>query len=163
MGGGSFNPIQEIVMRFKLLVLLVLGLASSPLWAATCAATVEANDAMQYNVKNIEVPKTCKTFTVTLKHTGKLPRNVMGHNWVLTSAADQKAVDTDGAKAGLDNNYIKPGDTRVIAHTKVIGGGETATTTFKPSELKPGTDYVFFCSFPGHSAVMHGTVKLTDK
>lgn len=148
-------------MLVRLLAVAVLGLMSTPLWAANCATTVEANDAMQYNVKNINVPQSCKTFTVTLKHTGKLARNIMGHDWVLTSAANKAGVDADGAKAGLANNYLKPGDTRVIAATKVIGGGETTSVTFKPSVLKQGTDYVFFCSFPGHSTVMHGTVTLT--
>lgn len=52
-------------------------------------------------------------------------------------------------------------DARVLAHTKVIGGGETASVTFKPSLLKPGKAHVFFCSFPGHSTIMHGTVTLT--
>jgi azurin len=143
-----------------MLALAALGLLSTPLWAANCATTVEANDAMQFNVSSVTVPKTCKSFTVTLKHTGKLPRNVMGHDWVLTSAADQAGVEADGIKAGLDKDYVKPGDARVIAHTKVIGGGESASVSFKPSALKPGTDYVFFCSFPGHAAMMHGTVTL---
>ena len=148
-------------MLYRALALAVLGLVSTPLWAANCSTTVEANDAMQFNGTNVNVPKTCKSFTVTLKHTGKLARNAMGHDWVLTSEADQAAVDADGAKAGLANNYIKPGDTRVIAHTKVIGGGETTSVSFKPSALKAGTPYVFFCSFPGHSSIMHGTITLT--
>lgn len=148
-------------MFFRLFALAVLGLMSTPLWAANCSATIEANDAMQFNVGNVNVPSSCKTFTVTLKHTGKLARNVMGHDWVLTTAADQAGVDADGAKAGLDHNYLKPGDKRVIAATKVIGGGETTQTSFKPSLLKSGTPYVFFCSFPGHSTVMHGTITLT--
>ncbi|HEX7128883.1 MAG TPA: azurin [Rhodanobacteraceae bacterium] len=147
-------------MMLRMLALAALGLLSTPLWAANCATTVEANDAMQFNVSSVTVPKTCKSFTVTLKHTGKLPRNVMGHDWVLTSAADQAGVEADGIKAGLDKDYVKPGDARVIAHTKVIGGGESASVSFKPSALKPGTDYVFFCSFPGHAAIMHGTVTL---
>lgn len=148
-------------MFFRLFALAVLGLMSTPLWAANCATTVEANDAMQFNVSNVNVPHSCKTFTVTLKHTGKLARNVMGHDWVLTTAADKAGVDADGAKAGLDHNYLKPGDKRVLAATKVIGGGETTQVSFKPSLLKSGTQYVFFCSFPGHSTVMHGTVMLT--
>ncbi|HEX6612431.1 MAG TPA: azurin [Rhodanobacteraceae bacterium] len=148
-------------MMFRMLALAVLALFSTPLWAANCVTTVEANDAMQFNVSSVNVPKACKSFTVTLKHTGKLPRNVMGHDWVLTRAADQAGVEADGIKAGLDSNYVKPGDARVIAHTKVIGGGESASVSFKPSALKAGTDYVFFCSFPGHAAMMHGTVVLS--
>lgn len=145
-------------MLRRVLALVVLGLLSTPLWAANCAATIEANDAMQFNVSNVNVPRTCKTFTVTLKHTGKLPGNVMGHDWVMTAAADEPGVAADGTQAGPGNNYIKAGDARVIAATKIIGGGETTSVTFKPSALKPGTDYVFFCSYPGHAGVMHGTV-----
>lgn len=147
-------------MLSRILALVVLGLLSTPLWAANCTATVEANDAMQFNVSHIDVPRSCATFTVTLKHTGKLPRNVMGHDWVMTTAADESGVVSDGTQAGLDHNYLKPGDPRVIAATKIIGGGETATTSFKPSALKPGTDYVFFCSYPGHASMMHGTISL---
>lgn len=150
-------------MILRLLAIAALGLLSAPAWASTCAATVEGNDMMQFNVKNVDVPTTCKTFTVTLKHTGKLPRAAMGHDFVLTAAADKTGVDADGAKAGLDHDYLKPGDSRVIAHTKVIGGGETASVSFRPALLKKGTDYVFFCSFPGHSTIMHGTITLTDK
>lgn len=150
-------------MLLRIAAVAVLGLLSTPLLAAECATTVEANDMMQFNVKNVDVPLSCKTFTVTLMHTGKLPRNAMGHDWVLTSAADKPGVDADGIKAGLDNDYIKPGDTRVVAHTKMIGGGETTSVSFKPAALKKGTDYVFFCSFPGHAAIMHGTVTLIGK
>ena len=32
---------------------------------------------------------------------------------------------------------------------------------FDPAKLAGG-DYSFFCSFPGHEGLMHGTVKLVD-
>ncbi len=142
------------------LALLGLGLLSTPLWAANCSTTIEATDAMKFSVSNVNVPRSCAKFTVTLHHTGTLGRNVMGHDWVMTTAANQTAVDVDGAKAGLDHNYLKPGDPRVLAATPIIGGGQTTSVSFKPSILKPGTKYVFFCSFPGHSSIMHGTVTL---
>jgi len=53
-------------------------------------------------------------------------------------------------------SHIKAGDTRVIAHTNMIGGGETTKTTFPGNKLKAGGDYAFFCTFPGHSALMRG-------
>lgn len=65
----------------NMLALAMLGLLAKPLWAADCSTTIEGNDAMQFNQKAIEVPKTCKQFTLTLKHTGKLPKASMGHNW----------------------------------------------------------------------------------
>ena len=107
------------------------------------------------------VPASCKKFTVKLKHTGKLPKAAMGHNWVLTKAADMEKVEADGQAAGIDNNYIKSGDTRAIAHTKIIGGGESDSVTFPVSKLKSGESYTFFCSFPGHASVMKGTLALT--
>jgi azurin len=51
-------------------------------------------------------------------------------------------------------------DARVIAHTKVIGGGETDSVTFSTAALKAGEAYSYFCSFPGHSALMKGTLTL---
>lgn len=142
------------------MVLCVVGAMSAPAMAAGCDLTVESNDAMQFNVKNIDVPKSCKKFTVTLKHVGKMPKASMGHNMVVTTAADAAAVATDGIAAGLPANYVKAGDARVIAHTKVIGGGESTTMDIDATKLKAGTDYAYFCSFPGHSFVMKGTLKL---
>jgi azurin len=144
----------------KLIAIALLGLLSTPLMAAECATTVEANDAMQYNVKTITVPKTCKTFAVTLKHTGKLPVTAMGHNWVLSHSADEAGVIADGMKAGAANSYEKPGDSRIVAHTKLIGGGQSDTATINVAKLKAGEQYAYFCTFPGHAALMKGTLSL---
>ncbi|MNR67194.1 Azurin [compost metagenome] len=57
---------------------------------------------------------------------------------------------------------MKKDDARVIAHTKVIGGGQSDSVTFDVSKLAAGTDYTYFCSFPGHFALMKGTLKLVD-
>nr|WP_156804459.1 azurin [Gallaecimonas xiamenensis] len=124
--------------------------------ADECATVVEGNDAMQFNVKEITVPASCKSFTVTLKHVGKLPKNTMGHNWVLSQSADYQALAMAGAQAGLDKDYLPEGDARVLAHTAIIGGGEETAVTLDMASLKKGGDYSFFCSFPGHFAVMHG-------
>lgn len=143
----------------KLVFTALLGLASAPALAA-CDVTIEGNDAMQFNEKKIVVDKTCKEFTINLKHTGKIAKTAMGHNVVISKKADEKAVATDGMAAGLDNNYVKPGDERVIAHTDVIGGGESTSVTFDVAKLKEGEDYAFFCSFPGHWTIMTGTLEL---
>jgi len=147
-------------MKRQLLILALLASAATPLWAAECKATVEANDAMQFNVKSLVVPKACAQFTVTLKHTGKLPKPVMGHNFVLGKASDTSGIAADGIKAGLAAQYVKAGDARVLAHSKVIGGGESTTVAIPVKRLKAGEAYTYFCSFPGHSAIMKGTLKL---
>ena len=136
-------------------------LAAGPVLAATCDVEIEGNDAMQFNKSSIAVPASCKQFTVKLKHVGKLPKAAMGHNWVLSKASDSQGVAADGIPAGLDKAYVKPGDARVIAHTKVIGGGETDSVSFDVSKLKAGDSYAWFCSFPGHASIMKGTLTLS--
>ncbi|MFA1685183.1 MULTISPECIES: azurin [Achromobacter] len=140
----------------------ILTLASAPVLAAECSVDIAGNDQMQFDKKEITVSKSCKQFTVNLKHPGTLAKNVMGHNWVLTKQADMQGAVNDGMAAGLDNNYVKKDDARVIAHTKVIGGGETDSVTFDVSKLAAGQDYAYFCSFPGHFALMKGVLKLVD-
>ena len=141
--------------------LLALGLPGVAQAQGQCAAEISGNDAMKFDKATMSIPASCKTFTVTLKHTGKLPKAAMGHNWVLTKAADQQPVVTEAIAAGAANDYLKPGDARVLAHTKLIGGGESASVEVDVSKLKAGEAYAYFCSFPGHAALMKGTLTVT--
>ncbi len=91
---------------------------------------------------------------MTLKHTGKMPKSSMGHNIVLaTTTADANAAAADGMKAGMAADYVKPGDSRVIGYSKMIGGGETTTFDFEVAKLKPGTEYT--CSVLLPRALLH--------
>ena len=42
----------------------------------------------------------------------------------------------------------------------VIGGGEETSVTFSIGSFSAGDDYTFFCSFPGHYAIMKGSFKV---
>lgn len=128
--------------------------------AAACEVTIESTDSMAFSTKSIDVSKTCKEFTINLKHVGKLPKTVMGHNLVISKESDKAGVLADGSKAGLPSDYVKASDARVIASTKVIGGGETASTKFAVSKLNAKDTFDFYCSFPGHAFMMKGVVKL---
>ena len=143
-----------------LILAAAFALAGPALAAGPCEVEIESNDAMQFNKATLAVPASCKQFKVVLKHVGKLPKAAMGHNWVLTTAADAKAVATDGIAAGLPKDYLKPADTRVIAATKIIGGGESTEVSLEVGKLKAGESYAYFCSFPGHSGIMKGTLAL---
>lgn len=125
---------------------------------ANCATEVEGTDAMQFNVGSITIPASCTEFKITLKHTGQQPVTVMGHNLVIAAASDMQGIESDGIAAGAANDYVKPGDTRVIAHTKLVGGGQSDTVSFPVNKLQSGGPYEFFCSFPGHAAIMKGTI-----
>src|SRR5438045_3473815 len=92
------------LMRNTLATAAVLGaLAAAPYAHAAdpCELEISGNDLMQYDKSELSAPASCKEITVTLQHTGKLPREAMGHNWVLVNAADLAAVATAGMGAGL--------------------------------------------------------------
>ncbi|MDR2872593.1 MAG: azurin [Xanthomonadaceae bacterium] len=146
-------------MYRKLLLASALSILAPAAFADTCSINLEGNDLMKYNLTNIDISRSCKEFTINFKHTGKMARNVMGHNVVIARTADINAVDKDGIAAGLNNNYVKPGDTRVIAHSPTVGGGETTSVKIPVARLTNGP-YSFFCSFPAHSALMKGTITL---
>lgn len=140
--------------------LVFLAVIAGPVAAQDCKVTIDSTDAMRFDKNEIVIDKTCKEFTIDLTHSGKLAKNVMGHNVVITKEEDAKAVANDAITAGLDNQYIKPNDERVIAATDIIGGGEKTSVSFSVDKLKDGQQYAFFCSFPGHIALMKGNVTL---
>ena len=127
---------------------------------ASCDFQISVGDNLKFSQDKIVASKTCETITITLRHEGKLSKNMMGHNWVLTSAEDVSAVATDGMSAGLNNQYVKPGDSRVIAFSEMIGGGEETSMSFSIDKIALDTDYIFFCSFPGHFYAMRGVFEV---
>lgn len=150
-------------MKLKTLALTaVLSFAAAPVMAADCTIEIEGNDAMQYNVKEIEVSKSCDEVTINLKHVGNLPKAAMGHNVVVSKVADAQAIATEAAAAGPSKDYLNEDDDRIVAHTDMVGGGEETSTTFNVADLEDGEDYTFFCTFPGHFAIMKGDIKLVD-
>ncbi|RZZ81062.1 azurin [Pseudoxanthomonas winnipegensis] len=152
-------------MRFHLIAIAALAASASFVSfgaraADKCSADLEGNDAMKYNLANIDVPKSCASFTINLKHTGKLAKTVMGHNVVIAKTADMAGIDSDGMKAGAAADYVKADDARVVAHSKLVGGGESSSVSFPVAKITSGGPYAFFCSFPGHSALMKGTLTI---
>lgn len=140
----------------KWLIGLIFMISASYAQAA-CEFDVKVTDTLAYSVTSMEVESTCDKVTVNLTHTGNLPVNAMGHNWVLAKSDDFLAVAQDGMSEGVDNNYLKAGDERVLAYTKLIGGGESTSVTFSLDGLSGDESYTFFCSFPGHTSIMRGS------
>ena len=143
-------------------ILLIVSTISLESFSADCEQVIEGNDALQFNLKTMAVSASCETVTVTLKHTGQLPANIMGHNWVLTKSSDFMSVAQGGGAAGLENEYVPQNDSRVIAYSKIIGGGESTTVSFSASDLSSNESYTFFCSFPGHYAIMQGSLTVIN-
>ena len=103
--------------------------------AGECATVVESNDAMQYNVKELNVKASCKEFTVTLKHTGSAKKAAMGHNIVIAKTADVSEILKAANEAGADKDYLQADDPRILAHSGMIGGGEETTLKLDTSKL----------------------------
>jgi azurin len=141
--------------------LALLGMAGIAHAAGNCTVSLKGDDAMKFDLKEATVSAGCAKVTVELTHTGKLPATAMGHNVVIAKTADMAGVARDAIKAGAAKDYVPEGDARVIAHTRIIGGGEKTTITFPGKKLTAGGDYTFFCSFPGHSMLMKGKLVVT--
>lgn len=124
--------------------------------AEVCPLTINATDDMRFEQEILQVDARCTEVQVTLHHTGKLSAKIMGHNWVLTKTADVAAVANAGMGAGLANSFQQPGDRRIVAATKIVGGGETAAVQFSTALLEHGVSYSYFCSSPGHFSMMKG-------
>lgn len=136
--------------------------ASAPTANAACETTVESNDEMKFNTAEIAISKTCTQYKITLKHVGKMPVTAMGHNLVISKTEDAAGVVADGAAATAAKGFLKEGDARVIAATKLIGGGEEDTITVDTSKLTADGSYEFYCTFPGHYGMMKGVVKVSN-
>ena len=111
-----------------------------------------ADDFMKFNKNEIKV-KAGQKVKLTLRHIGKMDVRVMGHNVVILKQGIDLVSFAAIAAAANDNEYIPKDSQDIIVHTKLIGGGTTTSIEFDAPEI--GT-YEFFCSFPGHYAMMRG-------
>lgn len=82
----------------------------------------------------------------------------MVHNVVILNTTDDEVVERvgmAGQSAGQSAGYI-PDDDAIIAHTDLAQPGETVEVTFTAPE-DPG-EYTYVCTYPGHWAIMQGTL-----
>lgn len=117
--------------------------------------TIESNDQMKYNLSEIRA-KAGSTVVLTLVNVGTMPKDAMGHNWTLLNAGIDHEEYASAAESAKDNGYqVKGRESDVIAHTAILGPGETETLTFTAPAA--GT-YKYVCTFPAHYGTMNGTL-----
>ena len=117
--------------------------------------TIESNDQMKYNLSEIRA-KAGSTIVLTLVNVGTMPKDAMGHNWTLLNAGVDYKEYASAAESAKDNGYqVKGRESDVIAHTAILGPGETETLTFTAPAA--GT-YKYVCTFPAHYGTMNGTL-----
>ena len=126
--------------------------------AATPAAEgvtleITGDDVMKFDKTELRA-KAGQKVTLTLHHSGKLSKEAMGHNIVILKPGTDIAAFAAKAVTAKANDYFPESEAAsVIAHTKVIGAGESVTIEFTAPAA--GT-YPFICSFPGHYGFMKG-------
>jgi azurin len=75
------------------------------------------------------------------------------HNLVLVKPGTMDAVSAASIAAGAEKGWLAESPD-IIVHTKLLDSGKSETLSFK-APTTPG-DYPYFCSFPGHNAMMKG-------
>jgi azurin len=109
-----------------------------------------ANDQMRFNTNRIEAP--AGKIKIELKNVGALPKEVMGHNFIVLKPGTDPVAFGAKAMPAKATDYIPADKPEVLGHTKLLGPGESDTLEI---ELTAGT-YPFLCSFPGHVGLMSG-------
>lgn len=120
--------------------------------------TITGNDTMQFDVKAFEVKAGSKVKLV-FKNVGQIPKIAMGHNLVILKKGvtaigfGQKAL---GAGANAVNALPDAVKGDVLAATKLLGPAESDEIVF--TAPKEAGAYEYVCTFPGHFALMRGTM-----
>ena len=116
--------------------------------ALTQDVVIVANDQMRFSVTRIAA-QPGQMMHVTLKNEGTMPKEVMGHNWILLKAGKDSAAYVAAALSAAKDNYQPPTMAdEVLASIPLLGAKHTGEVTFNAPAI-PGT-YVFLCSFPAH-------------
>jgi azurin len=146
-------------MKTRFFPALILALASLGLAAQAAPRVIEitANDQMKFSVATIDA-KVGEELQVVLSNVGTLPKEAMGHNWVLLKPGTDVTAFATAAVTARDTDYVPAAmKDKVAAWIKVLGPKQKADTTFK---LTAAGDYTFICSFPGHFMLMKGVIKV---
>ncbi len=136
--------------------LISLSVFSSVALAGT-TLELTANDTMQFDNKAFEAP-VGEEITLVFTNKGALPKAAMGHNVVILKPGSDVMGFGAGAVAAAATEYVPqsgPLAGQVLAYTKLLGPGESDTITFT---LPEAGVYTYICSFPGHYALMKGTI-----
>ena len=165
---------KKILITFTsalLLGLILTGCGKSDNSGASAASTaqpketpdkivvIEGNDQMKFNVERFSVNRG-ETIQLTLKNVGTMPKFSMGHNVVILNKGANEQGFAEAAMNSAATDYIPATKkNEIIAHTKMLGGGEEDTIIFVAPSSKG--DYPFVCSFPGHFQVgMKGVMQV---
>ncbi len=123
--------------------------------AVTDHIELTGDDQMKYD-KTLFKVKAGQDVKLDFKNIGKLPATAMSHNVVILHPGTDVQAFGEAAVTAKDSEHIPQNMlSDVVAHTKMLGPGQSDEITFKLPE--PGV-YDFICTFPGHFGTMHGKI-----
>jgi len=146
------SPQLILVLALNCIALLwfFTGCSSAP-QAPPKEVTIQADDKMRYDLTAFDASPGQK-ISLTFKNIGTTPKFSMGHNFVLLdriiTASNVQSAFLDKASTEASHEYVPPGAKEVLAHSKLLGPGESEVVTFNAPYI-PG-EYLYVCSFPGH-------------
>jgi azurin len=112
---------------------------------------IQADDKMRFDVTAFDASPGQKV-SVTITNIGTTPKFSMGHNFVMLdriiNTGNVQSAFLDKASTEASHDYVPPGAKEVLAHSKLLGPGESEVVTFNAPYI-PG-QYLYLCSFPGH-------------
>jgi azurin len=112
--------------------------------------TASGASEFKYDKDTLEAPAGSK---IKLKFTNNTnSKDEVGHNWVLVMPGQEESVVANGQAAGDGKDWLNSDDPGIIAHTRLIEGGQSNTIRFDAPP--PGT-YTYLCTFPDHYAGGH--------
>jgi azurin len=146
----SAQLIPVIALACGALLYFVTGCSRAP-EAPPKEVTIQADDKMRYDMTAFDASPGQK-ISVTIKNIGTTPKFSMGHNFVLLdrtiNTGNVQSAFLDKASTEASHDYVPPGAKEVLAHSKLLGPGESEVVTFNAPYI-PG-EYLYLCSFPGH-------------
>ena len=121
----------------------------------TDSVKLTANENMRFDRELFRV-RAGNKISLIFKNTGAKSAMSMAHNVVILKSGIDIADFADIARNAKTEQYVPSSlDSLIIAHTRLVDGGDSDLVEFIIS--KPGV-YDFICSFPGHWGTMQGKI-----
>lgn len=122
---------------------------SAPVPAPDKTVVIIGNDTLKFNITTIEASPG-ERIHVQLRNEGTLPKDGMGHNWILLDGDNEAVPYAMAAISARDVAYMpKQLAVHVLAFIPLLGPKEVGDVTFS-APTKPGK-YPYICSCSGHS------------
>jgi azurin len=141
---------KNIPLKFILAATLaVAATLTSRAAPAAREIVITANDTLKFDVTRIQAHPG-EVLHVQLRNEGTMPKDSMGHDWILLRAgADPMTYAMTAMAARAQGYQPKALQGEVLAAIPLLGPREVGDVTFT-APTKPGK-YVYICSCSGHA------------